>query len=388
VRILIAEDDAVSRRLLQRTLEKWGHEVLAACDGKEAWKLFQEEDISFVVTDWMMPEMSGTELVRRIRGTKPRGYVYLILLTAKSQREDLIEGMEAGADDFVTKPFDKDELRVRIAAGQRVVDLETALARQNEHMRRDLQAAAAVQMCLLPQSPPEVAGYDFAWEFIPSEFVAGDIFNIHRLDENRLAIYIIDVSGHGVPSAMLSVTLSRALEPVPGDGSILKRRIPTPPHYEIASPSEVLAALNSRFPMDSNNGLYHTAICGVLDIRDRRLTLSRAGHPHPIITRDGRGDLFKCNGGVPVGMLAGVEYPEDVCALKSGDRFFLYSDGLIEAMTPSGQILGAERLADALAQSHDLPLSEGITNAMNILRADMDQSGFDDDITLVGLEVK
>jgi signal transduction histidine kinase len=122
--ILIADDDSVSRRLLQNYLQKWGYEVTAAQDGAEAWRLFEGGLFPVVITDWMMPEMDGAALIRRIRASQRPGYVYAILLTAKSQKEDLVEGMEAGADDFLAKPFDRDELRVRLHAGERIIRLE------------------------------------------------------------------------------------------------------------------------------------------------------------------------------------------------------------------------------------------------------------------------
>jgi signal transduction histidine kinase len=122
--ILIADDDPVSRRLLQNYLQKWGYEVTAAQDGGEAWRLFEGGSFLMVITDWMMPELDGSGLIRRIRASQRPGYVYAMLLTAKSQKEDLVEGMEAGADDFLTKPFDRDELRVRLRAGERIIRLE------------------------------------------------------------------------------------------------------------------------------------------------------------------------------------------------------------------------------------------------------------------------
>ncbi len=131
--ILIADDDPVSRRLLQSYLQKWGYEVIAAQDGAEAWRLFEAGSFPMVITDWMMPELDGSGLLRRIRASQRPGYVYAILLTAKSQKEDLVEGMEAGADDFLTKPFDRDELRVRLRAGERIIRLE--------HHLRETQAA-------------------------------------------------------------------------------------------------------------------------------------------------------------------------------------------------------------------------------------------------------
>jgi signal transduction histidine kinase len=140
MKALIAEDDPVSRRLLQAHLERWGHEVTAAGTGAEAWRLFEAGTYPLVVSDWMMPEMDGPDLVRRIRACPRPGYVYVILLTSRAQKADVVQGMEAGADDFVTKPFDREELRVRLRAGERIVQLEHTLAAQNQALR-EAQAA-------------------------------------------------------------------------------------------------------------------------------------------------------------------------------------------------------------------------------------------------------
>ncbi len=140
MKILIADDDPVSRRLLQSYLQKWGYEVAVAVNGTEAWRLFEQEEFPIVISDWMMPEMDGPELIRRIRASARPNYVYAILLTARSQKDDLVEGMEAGADDFVSKPFDRDELHVRLRAGERIVKLERALEDQNKALR-EAQAA-------------------------------------------------------------------------------------------------------------------------------------------------------------------------------------------------------------------------------------------------------
>ena len=134
MKILVAEDEPVSRRLLQSYLQKWGHEVVLANDGAEAWRLFEQEEFRLVISDWMMPELDGVDLIRRIRATSRPIHVYVILLTGRSQKEDVVEGMEAGADDFVTKPFDRDELRVRLRVGERVCELEHRLAEQSREL--------------------------------------------------------------------------------------------------------------------------------------------------------------------------------------------------------------------------------------------------------------
>ncbi len=140
MKVLIADDSQIMRRLLRSCLERWQYEVVEAEDGAQAWALFQQSSFSLVLTDWLMPEMDGLELIHHIRSQDCPGYVYIILLTAKSQKEDLVAAMDAGADDFLAKPFDRDELRVRMREGERIIDLERALAKQNRQLR-ETQAA-------------------------------------------------------------------------------------------------------------------------------------------------------------------------------------------------------------------------------------------------------
>jgi signal transduction histidine kinase len=140
MKVLVADDSMMMQRLLLRSLEKWSYEVSIASDGAEAWDLFQRDHFPLVLTDWMMPQLDGLELTRRIRASGHPGYVYIILLTAKSEKEDLVAAMDAGADDFLSKPFDQEELRVRVREGERIILLERALAEQNRQLR-EAQAA-------------------------------------------------------------------------------------------------------------------------------------------------------------------------------------------------------------------------------------------------------
>jgi diguanylate cyclase (GGDEF)-like protein len=155
MRILIAEDSDVSQLLLERTLQRWGYEVVSAADGQEAWERFSAEPCSFVITDWMMPRLDGLELCRRIRGEQGHGYTYIIVLTAKNQKADLVEGMDAGADDFVSKPFDGGELRLRIRAGERILALERSLVERtqeiqaiNQQLRRSVEREHLINQLL------------------------------------------------------------------------------------------------------------------------------------------------------------------------------------------------------------------------------------------------
>ena len=128
MRILIAEDDPVSRRMLEATLQKWGHPIVAVEDGAAAWRALEPANApQLAILDWMMPGMDGVEVCRKIRQSAKRLPTYAILLTAKGQKEDIVKGFDAGADDYVTKPFDREELRARINVGVRIVELQTQL---------------------------------------------------------------------------------------------------------------------------------------------------------------------------------------------------------------------------------------------------------------------
>jgi two-component system chemotaxis response regulator CheY len=137
LKILIAEDDAVSRTILRRAVEKLGHECLAAADGEEAWGLYKENpDIDTIISDWMMPGVDGLELCRRVRGDGREGYTFFIFLTALGDREHLLQGLEAGADDYLSKPLDRDELGMRLTSALRVTELHRRLAFQNGELEK------------------------------------------------------------------------------------------------------------------------------------------------------------------------------------------------------------------------------------------------------------
>ena len=199
MRILVADDDRDTRELLTKFLNLWDHEVVTAVDGDEAIGILRKEPISLVISDWMMPNVDGVELCRNIRSAALDRYIYVILLTAKNAKHELVTGMAAGADDFIVKPFNKGELEVRIRAGARMVDLQASLAQKNRNLEdaysvieKDLRAAAELQQSFLPNSASSIHGIRFEWLFLPCTFVAGDSFNFFRLDDRHIGFYLLD----------------------------------------------------------------------------------------------------------------------------------------------------------------------------------------------------
>ncbi len=392
MRILVVDDEPVNRLVLTRWLTQWGHDVVTAHDGTEAWESIQAAPFRMVITDWVMPEMDGLELTRRIRASPFGGYCYVLLVTARSGTASLVEGMAAGADDFMAKPFDVEELRARVRSGERVLQLESDLAAQNERLRHayasarlDLEAAAEMQKALLPSPRLALPGLRPAWRFLPASFVAGDVFGLHPLDAARTSFHVLDVAGHGVPSAMLSFTLSKLLTPGPASDGVLGHSEPGSPDVTWAEPADVLRELNRRFQDDSDAMKYFTMVYGVADVAAGTLTFAQAGHPRPLLLHDA-GVRELGDSGYPVGMLPGLDYEQVEVPFAPGDRLLLYSDGVTECTNPDGEPFRVERLERWLADTRSLPLDAAVTILERDLRAWRAVTEFADDVSFLALE--
>lgn len=401
MRILIADDEGSLRLFLNRVLRKLDYEVIETCNGTEAWEALQREKVSLVITDWLMPGMDGLELCRKIRSAPFSHYTYIIILTSKDAKDELVEGMEAGADDFMVKPFNVDELSVRVRAGERIVKLEEQLALQNEQLsktntklndayntiRSDLEAAARVQSSLLPKAVSLDPKIEFDWLFLPTAFLAGDIFNYFRLDKDHVGFYLLDVAGHGIPAAMLSFTLSKLLSPADLHNNPLIKAIKQPPFYRIVSPDKVLRDLNQRFQTDDETMMYFTMIYGLTNLKTGSTRLAQAGHPYPILIKPGQAPEFIGQGGYPVGILPEVDFDEYHVQLDPGDRLVLYSDGITECANNENRMFSENRLRCLIGKAHHFTLKKMIEKIETELRAWRGDHEFQDDITLLAVQI-
>lgn len=394
----MVDDDPVARAMPASFLRKWGYEVVEVADGEQALEILNREYIGLVISDWMMPKVSGIELCRQIRAANSERYTYLILCTSRGEKADLIEGMDAGADDFLVKPISKEEIRVRVRAGERVLELERGLSERNralneinaqlekayEQIKGDLKSAAWMQMNLLPLPSQQTLNVTSEWRFRPSSYVAGDILNIFPVDDHRVAFYLLDVSGHGVPAAMLSVTLSMFLRPDATHGSPIKRHNPSTGLFEVAPSADVVGSLNRSF--QGKDDQYFTIIYGIVDGWSGELTLTQAGHPSPVLIRRGKELIVLGDGGPPVGLWLDSQYDTIRTTFCPGDRLMLYSDGVTECANRGGELFGEERLLAYLSATGAEPLPSmlaGLEREMEQWRGQVD---FDDDVSLLALE--
>jgi phosphoserine phosphatase RsbU/P len=396
VRILVVDDEAPGRFLLNSMLTNWGHEVVAVASGAAAWSASNESHFDLIISDWNMPGMDGLALCRLIRQNPQPFYRYLILCTGNNQKSDFLQGMEAGADDFVVKPIDFAELRVRIRAAERILTLQKELAGQNDSLKtlnqqlegayqgiqRDLQAAAAMQLRLLPKKIELFKGVTLDWLMIPSSFLAGDMLNYFMVDDRHLVFYLLDVSGHGVPAALLSVTLNRVLLPELGS-PILPAVGPGTP-VKIASPAEVVTELNRRFQADDDQ--YFTIVFGIFDTETRQVKFCTAGHPTPL-HMDAQGKISAAGEpGFPVGLWPGMDYEETSVSLSKGDRLVIYSDGITECRNPDGVSYSEANLEKILRKKSSDATSGLVAGVQEDVREWRGASEFTDDVSLLVLE--
>ena len=267
---------------------------------------------------------------------------------------------------------------------------EAELRRANERMRADLEAAARIQKALLPGQAPPVEGIGLAWEVQPCEELAGDILNIFQLDKDCLGLYIVDVSGHGVQAAMLSVALHRVLTAVPGPTSLLTRRQDDEAKYEVVSPALVCTELNRLFPMDAGAVIpqYLTLIYGVLNTKTRQFRYALAGHPPPIY-EPAEGKAFEIGQyGFPIGFFSDASYEEQIITAEPGSRLYFYSDGVTEIVNSDDESFGRDRLREAIDDSRGRSLHDALSYLLERVQAWSGDARREDDISLLAVEIQ
>ncbi len=256
----------------------------------------------------------------------------------------------------------------------------------SQAMKRDLQAASELQHSLLPVELPEFPGMSFAYRFRPCSDVGGDSLNVVALDGRHVAVYILDVSGHGVAAALLSVTLTHMLSEVPDRSFLYHAATDGTSKYFIAPPAEVASRLNKHFLSNPGVSRFFTMVYGILDTETGEFRYVAAGHLGPIHFSRSSGRSIGETSGIPIGLLAGATYEEHVVTLSSRDRLYLCTDGIMEAENAAEEQFGVERLLDTLEGSRDSTLGESLSAVMARVERWSEPAGAVDDASIVAVE--
>jgi len=399
--VLVVDDSKAQRRMLSMQLARWGYRVTEAGSGEEALVLCGQTAFDIVVSDWMMPGMSGLDLCRAFRALPRDGYGYFILLTSKSEKAEIADGLEQGADDFLTKPVNPDELRARLRAGARILGMQSELVEKNrlvistldqlqrvyDSLDRDLIEARKLQQTLVRDRFRDYAGGTASVILIPSGHVGGDLVGSFLINPRCLVLYSFDVSGHGVASAMLTARLAGLLSGGAPDHNI---HMSNGHHARVdAWPPELVAfRLNKMMTERLQVDQYFTMVYAEVDLHSGAVRLVQAGHPHPIVLRAGGATEVVGQGGLPIGLIDGAVYDRVSLRLQPGDRLFLMSDGITECPDPAGAELGTDGTLRLVQSSRHLSGPDLLESVIWDLTTFHGASEFPDDVSAILFEFR
>ena len=378
-RLLIADHDQLSRDLLSRNLRREGYQVEVEEDGERAMARLAQDTVDLLLWEVTLPTLSGPDMLARVKADPALQAVPIVLLSEQKENAVVIRCIEAGADDYLAKPFNPALLKARIrgclerkALRDQERRLLATIQCQQERLQSELAEASAYLQSLLPE--PFTKPFAIDWRFVPSSELGGDAFGYHWIDDDHFALYLLDVCGHGVGAALLSVTVLNVLR----SGAL--------PSTDFRDPGAVLSAVNEAFPMEEQNDRYFTLWYGVYRRSTRKLTYGSGGHPPALLFTPGEAEPRKLVArGMMVGAMPGSRYPAESCEIAPGSRFFLFCDGAYEITRPDGKICTFDDLAQLLGR-----FSAGATIDLDAVMAQIRELRgpfpLEDDLSLVTIQ--
>jgi sigma-B regulation protein RsbU (phosphoserine phosphatase) len=380
-RLLLVEDSSTMRRMITSLLETEGYEVVAAKDGREGLEKARETPRpELILTDFEMPELTGAELCREVKADAEIRSIPVLMLTTLGESHNRIEGLDAGADDYIQKPKNKDEIQelfARIRAHLRIGDLRNELADRNrlleaahKKLNFELDLARKVQHALMPRPPKPRGVLRVAVRYTPANQLGGDVYDFYRLDNSRLGILVADVSGHGVNSAMLSGMVKALAAPL---------------SIAVLEPGEMLAGLDVAAEQFFPEGYFCTGFYLIADEETGLIRFAGVGHPPAIVVGPHGPRALNSNPGMlGIGMVDGTAGDAD--RLAPGESLIMYTDGLTDAMNPFDELFNEKRLTTLLQSHHGADPTEILDQVDAAVAAHTAPGRPADDINIIVLQ--
>ena len=366
-RIVVIDDSANDVQVTRRFLERRGYDALTALSGPEGLELAASVMPDAIVVDYRMPGMDGFEVARRIKADAILSTIPVLMLTGADSAQHIVDGLGAGADDFVTKGSDTEVLLARLKALLRVKAYQDQLRRMNEQMTRDLQIARRVQEALVPQGSFASPRLEIRSAYIPSETLSGDFYD-YFLQNDQLYLFVADVSGHGLPAAILV--------------SLLKSYIHTEADPD-RSLAEFMSRLNDFLFSVSLPSQFATAQLFRLETGGR-LVYSNAAHPPFLLfnRKDRRTTMFEQPSNL-LGAMPSMDFEEHAIHVSSGDTLFVYTDGLTDRRDQHGEFYSIDRIARLLEEKPDADFATVYDSIRDDISGFAATEEFKDDIAFV-----
>lgn len=364
--ILIVDDNPANVEILQMRLMANNYDVITATDGEMGLTIAKEKLPDLILLDIMMPKMDGFEVCQKLKGDSTLPFMPIILVTAKTESKDVVAGLEAGGDEYLTKPVDHAALVARVKSMLRIKFLHDTVLEQSTQLKKQLKTATKIQTLFWPEIPELEAGGHIWAVSIPASYVGGDLYDIIKLSDGSLLAYVADVSDKGVPAALIMAALSSKIRS--------ESRI----HNDIG---QLLSSINSSmFNLISDEGFFATIVIVRYWPKSGKMQLALGGHLQPLwIVKDGIGSMPQLNG-VSVGITANANYEKKEITLSPGESILLYSDGLIEAENEEQKFYGNERLIRYAKDKKDRHIGEGLLDEIRKWRGN---AIINDDLTML-----
>lgn len=381
-KILVINDDDGIRAITKLPLVQQGYEVFEANNGKMGLEQSMRVNPDLILLDVMMPEMDGYETCVHLKQNPNTKEIPVIFLSSLTDAKDKIKGLEIGGVDFVNNVVDRGELLARVQNQLKIRSLTRALMDSNqklllkqESLDNDLRAAAIIQKSFLPHADVQLPNIDISWAWTPSNPLGGDIFNVIQYNPETVIAYMIDVSGHDVPSALVTVSVSQFLNQLNRNSNAL------------LTPQEIMIALDKEYPMERFDR-YFTIFYSVLNTSSGNLYYSRAGHLPGIKLSKKKDFQLLEEGGPLVGLNLNLPFEQGSTDLEPGDKIILYTDGITDVKNKQGEFYGAERFYSLLETNKTMPIEKIIQLVKQSINQFSDGLHPVDDISLMGFEFK
>ncbi len=375
-RVLIVDDNPANVDIIQARLEAHQYEILTATNGEAGLAMAIKNQPDLILLDIMMPKMDGYEVCKEIKTLEKTKDIPVIFITARTGIRDIVKGFDVGGVDYITKPINTHELLARVKTHLNLYRMQKRNQQLIDQLNQDLSNAANYVQSLLP-APIEENCLQIDWRFLPCTSLGGDAFGYHWIDRDHFAVYLIDVAGHGVGAALLSVSVLNAL------------RSESLPKTDFRDPREVSAALNETFSSDLQNEMFFTIWYGVYDRRNRIVSYTSCGHPPAILISDKSNIESKTQKlmtrNPSIGVMKDVSFQYERYHSRGPFRLYVFSDGVFEITQNNGKIWNLREFTSYLTS---LPRAEGpvLDRLIEHARALSRTEAFDDDYTIIEIE--
>jgi sigma-B regulation protein RsbU (phosphoserine phosphatase) len=351
-KILVINDDDTIRELTQLILQARGYETFEANSGATGIEQADRNKPDLILLDIMMPEMDGYETCQKLKASSLTMDIPVLFFSSLTSPKDKIKGLELGAVDFISNVADQGEFIARVqthlniqSLKRTLMDSNAQLSRKQKNLDEDFHAAAMIQRSFLPPTNFNISNFQLASLWLPANLLGGDIFNTIQCSQEKIIFYMIDVSGHDVPSALVTVSVSQYLHQQNTTSTCL------------LSPKQMVLALDKEYPIERFNR-YFTIFYIVFDIQTGTFSYCCAGHPPAVVLSKNKDLKLLDRGGTIIGLNRASSFEEGVEVLSPGDKIILYTDGVTEMKNQDNELYGTERLYALLEKIKNKPVAE------------------------------